>query len=75
MNSNNGFYKIFFLFFIGSCLDVFAGPTPPKPSGGGLPPPPPDGPIDGPIVFVILISLFFGLYLVYDKLKTKKIQV
>jgi hypothetical protein len=72
MMCNSNFYKILFLFFTGSFFGVFAGPPAPGPLG--LPPPPPDVPIDQHIFIIILISLFFGLFIIYNKLKTKKIQ-
>jgi hypothetical protein len=73
MMCNRYFYKVLFLFFTGSFFGVFAGP--PTPSGTGVPPPGPEVPIDEHIFVVVVISLFFGLYIVYNKLKTKKIQV
>jgi hypothetical protein len=73
MIRNSAFYKMFFLVFITCNFNIFA--QPPGPSGGGLPPPPPDGPIDGHIIYVVLVSLLFGLYLVYHKIKTKKTPI
>lgn len=43
----------------------------PTPSGGGLPPPPPSLPIDDCIVFMLVLSLFYGLYAIHDRFKTK----
>ena len=70
------------MFFYG-VLDVFCkpeGPPLPPPNdrgvavtfGGPAPVPPPGLPIDENIIVLILISLIFGIYIIYNhKLKTK----
>jgi hypothetical protein len=43
----------------------------PTPSGGGMPPPPPSLPVDDFIVSMLILSIFYGLYTINDKIKTK----
>lgn len=47
---------------------VFAAPEPPPPS---TPPPPPGLPLDGGIVFLVLLSICYGIYKL-NKTKTIK---
>ena len=49
--------------------DCFAAPNDPPPP---TPPPPPGQPIDGGIIFLLTIAIFYGLYIVYkNNLKHK----
>lgn len=47
-----------------SCNVMFAAPNPPAPI-----PPPPGTPIDGGVCVLIVISLFFGIYIINKKIK------
>lgn len=66
-----------FIFLLGT-LSVFAGTVPasgpPSPTGKGaaVPPPPPGLAIDDNIYMMIIISLFFGFYVINKRyVKTK----
>lgn len=48
---------------------VFAENPPPPPAG---PPVPPDGPIDSPILFMIIVGALLGFYLISKRKQTTK---
>jgi hypothetical protein len=60
------------LAFALSCIGVFAqGPPEPPPEPTSVPPPV-GLPIDSNIIFLLIIALLFGIYVIYkDRLKTK----
>jgi hypothetical protein len=73
------FYLIVFLF---SIVDVIAKATPPQPPPTGrmaatndLPPPPPGLSIDRGLVFLLLIALLYGIYVIYSFRKKLKASV
>ena len=47
-----------------SCNVMFAAPNPPPPI-----PPPPGTPIDGGTYMLLIISFFFGMYIINKKIK------
>lgn len=71
IKSNTLYFLIIFLFGI---MNVFAGPGgsgPPAPTAK-KPPPPPGLSIDENSVFIMILALLFGIYIIYSNtLKTK----
>ena len=62
----NKIYRVMGLFMLLiSSTALCAGPPSPKP------PPPPKLPIDDYIGILVVLSVFYGLYLIYRKLKQK----
>jgi hypothetical protein len=52
-------------------MNAFAAPSPPMP-GAKRPPPPPGLPIDENILFLLIIAIVFGIYIICKhQLKTK----
>lgn len=52
-------------------MDAFAAPYPPAP-GAKRPPPPPGLPIDENILFLLIMAILFGIYIIgKHQLKTK----
>ncbi|MFY8112241.1 MAG: hypothetical protein ACOVKP_09555 [Flavobacterium sp.] len=57
-----------FLLLLISNMSLYAAPTPPSPR---KPPPPPKLPIDDYIGIVVFLSILYGFYVIYYKLKAK----
>lgn len=53
------------LFVFNNAVSVIQGPPPPAP------PPPPGLPIDGAVIFVLILGLLYGIYKKINQLKTK----
>ncbi len=68
--------KVFILLFclILGLVTILAKPNPPQPNNGrgGLPPPPPGLPIDEHMVFLVILAMFFGLFVILNNLKKTK---
>jgi hypothetical protein len=61
----------FFMYLLG-IAQVFAAPHPPSPTGkGGLPPPPPGLTVDHGIIFLFILAILLGVYII-NKLETKQ---
>ena len=67
--------KVFILPFclVIGLVTILAAPNPPQPNNGKTPPPPPGLPIDEHLPILIIITLFFGLYIVLNNIKKTKI--
>ena len=65
-------YRVFVLIItLFGVTDAFAVPSPPAP-GDKRPPPPPGLPIDDHILFLLIIAILFGIYIIRKcQLKTK----
>ena len=58
------------IIFLFGMLDIFSAPSPPSP-GAKKPPPPPGLPIDENLYIVFILSIMFGIYIIYkNQLKT-----
>ncbi|KIA87152.1 hypothetical protein OA85_05945 [Flavobacterium sp. AED] len=70
IESNKFYFLIIFLFGI---MNAFAGDPPaPSPFGRKKPPPPPGLPIDENIFILMIMTVLFGIYIIYSfRLKTK----
>ncbi len=66
--------KVFILIFclILGLVTVLAAPDPPPPNNGRLPPSPPGLSIDENMPFLILITLFFGMYVIFNHIQKAK---
>lgn len=65
-------YRFFVLIIaLFGVMEAFAAPSPPAP-GAKKPPPPPGLPIDDNIVFLLIMAILFGIYIIRKyQLKTK----
>jgi hypothetical protein len=54
------------LFVFTSVVSAIQGPPPPAP------PPPPGLPIDGAVIFVLILGVLYGIYKKLTSIKTKK---
>lgn len=61
-NYNSKFFYVF-IYLLG-IAKVFAGPEPPAPTAK-KPPPPPGLDVDNGIVFLFLLAIIFGVYIIY----------
>jgi hypothetical protein len=62
--------------FIFGVLNALAGDPPmPNPAGRKRPPPPPGLAIDENVVFLLLVALLFGIYIVYVNRLNKKSSI
>jgi hypothetical protein len=69
---NKAFYRIFFLLF---CLYGYVAHADPDVPGDDdyIPPPPIEkAPIDENIILILIVSLLFGIYIIYNHNVTKK---
>ncbi len=70
--------KTFFVItiFLLGLVTVLAAPDPPPPNGRNQGPPPPPGlPIDEYSMIFLVLSLFFGMYVVYFHMQKNKNSV
>jgi hypothetical protein len=72
--------KTFFVItiFLLGLVTVLAAPDPPPPNGrnqGPNPPPPPGLPIDEYSMIFLVLSLFFGMYVIYHHVQKNKNSV
>ena len=60
-----------FIFFLFGILNGMAKATPPAPNAktnfDELPPPGIEGPIDESIIYLLILAVFFGIYIIYTR--------
>jgi hypothetical protein len=65
-------FLILFTLLFGVLNDMVAGPPEPAFAGKKKPPPPPGLPIDQEIIFLLIVALILGIYIIYTRqIKTK----
>lgn len=66
--------KVFILLFslLLGFVTILAAPNPPQPNNGRTPPPPPGLPIDEHMPTLIIITLFFGVYIILNHVQKTK---